>query len=84
VVLAKGKSISKRNAYSIEDKYLCISNEKEPMNPATKKVEIRRIVIGGQLGQKFSETLSQKNKLSMVEHIYKSSYTGGEDRRIMV
>jgi hypothetical protein len=52
-----------------------------PAIPGTREVEIRRIVVLGQPGQKVRETSSKQNKPGT--HL-ESSYMGGIGRRIEV
>jgi hypothetical protein len=61
----------------------CVDMVVHACNPSTLEVEIRRIKVLGQPGQKVSRTPISTNKLGMV-CACNPSYMGGTGRRILV
>jgi hypothetical protein len=55
-----------------------------PIILAARKVEITRITVLGQSGQKISETSISTNKLGIVAHACHPNYEGRLNRRIIV
>jgi hypothetical protein len=57
-------------------KVVCWAQWLKPVIPATLEVDIRRIVVWSQPGQKIIETLSQINELGIVAYTCYPSYVG--------